>query len=191
MTKSDQGVEKSANRYKAVPRTLSFITHGDEVLLLRGAPTKRIWPNQYNGVGGHVEADEDVYTSAVREMREETGLDVADVRLRGILNIDAGQETGIIVFVFTAQARGRDVYPSPEGALEWVKQDHIAELNLVEDLPVLLPRVLAMRPDGSPFFARYHYDEHERLVITFEIHQDDLLADWELAGEGESVKPII
>ena len=167
MTQSDQGVEKSANRYKAVPRTLCFITHGDEVLLLRGAPTKRIWPNQYNGVGGHVEADEDICTSAVREMREETGLDVADVRLRGILNIDAGQETGIIVFVFTAQARGRDVRPSPEGALEWVKRDRIVELNLVEDLPVLLPRVLAMRPDNPPFFARYYYDEHERLVIAF------------------------
>ena len=127
MTKTDQGVEKSANRYKAVPRTLSFITHGDEVLLLRGAPTKRIWPNQYNGVGGHVEADEDIYTSAVREMREETGLDVADARLRGILNIDVGQETGIIVFVFTARALGRDVRPSPEGTLEWIKQDQHAK----------------------------------------------------------------
>jgi len=167
MTKTDQGVDKSADRYKAVPRTLCFITHSDEVLLLRGASTKRIWPNKYNGVGGHVEADEDIYTSAAREMREETGLDVSDVRLRGILNIDVGQETGIIVFVFTAQARGRDVRPSPEGALEWVKQDRIAELDLVEDLPVLLPRVLAMRPDDSPFFARYHYDERERLVITF------------------------
>jgi hypothetical protein len=27
--------------------------------------------------------------------------------------------------------------------------------------------VLAMRPDDLPFFARYHYDEHDRLVITF------------------------
>jgi 8-oxo-dGTP diphosphatase len=167
MTKSDQGVEKSANRYQAVPRTLSFITCGDEVLLLRGAPTKRIWPNKYNGVGGHVEADEDIYTSAVREMREETGLDVADVRLRGILNIDAGQETGIIVFVFTARALGRDARPSPEGTLEWVKQDQLKTLDLVEDLPELLPRVLAMRPDDAPFFARYHYDEHDRLVIAF------------------------
>ena len=167
MGKSDQGVQKSANRYKAVPRTLSFITHGDEVLLLRGAPTKRIWPNKYNGVGGHVEADEDVFTSAIREMREETGLDVAEAHLRGILNIDVGQETGIIVFVFTAQALGRDVRPSPEGALEWIKQDQIKTLDLVEDLPELLPRVLALRPDDPPFFARYHYDERDRLVITF------------------------
>jgi len=167
MGKSDQGVQKSADRYKAVPRTLSFITHGDDVLLLRGAPTKRIWPNKYNGVGGHVEADEDVYTSAAREMCEETGLDVTDVRLRGIINVDAGEEIGILVFVFTAQALTRKARPSPEGALEWIKQDQVKALDLVEDLPELLPRVLAMRPDEPPFFARYRYDEQDRLVITF------------------------
>jgi 8-oxo-dGTP diphosphatase len=167
MTKTDQGVEKSAHRYKAVPRTLCFITHGDEVLLLRGAPTKRIWPNKYNGVGGHVEADEDIYTSALREMKEETGLDVADARLRGIVNVDTAQETGIIVFVFTARALERNVQSSAEGRLEWVRPDQITTLNLVEDLPELLHRVLAMRPDHPPFFARYHYDEHDRLVITF------------------------
>jgi len=37
----------------------------------------------------------------------------------------------------------------------------------VEDLPELLPRVLAMRPDDAPFFARYHYDEGDQLVIAF------------------------
>jgi 8-oxo-dGTP diphosphatase len=167
MTKTDQGVEKSSNRYKAVPRTLCFITHGDEVLLLRGAPTKRIWPNKYNGVGGHVEVDEDVYTSALREMKEETGLDVDDVQLRGVINVDAGQEVGIIVFVFTARALGQELKSSPEGTLEWIKRDQINALDLVEDLPELVPRVLAMQPDDLPFFARYHYDDHDRLVITF------------------------
>jgi 8-oxo-dGTP diphosphatase len=170
MTRSDQGLRQSAHRYKAVPRTLGFITHGDEVLLLRGAPTKRIWPNQYNGVGGHVEAGEDVYTAALREMHEEAGLDVTDVRLRGIVNIDLGEESGIILFVFTARALGRDVHPSPEGALEWVKQDRVATLDLVEDLPELLSRVLAMQPDDPPFFAHYHYDEQDRLVIAFADH---------------------
>jgi 8-oxo-dGTP diphosphatase len=165
----DQGVHKSAHRYKTVPRTLCFITHGDEVLLLRGSPTKRIWPNKYNGVGGHVEASEDVYTAAIREMREETGLDVSDVRLRGVINIDTGEETGIILFVFTAQARGQETRPSPEGTLEWVRRDRLATLELVEDLPELLSRVLAMQPHDPPFFARYHYDEQDQLVITFDI----------------------
>ena len=166
MTKTDQGVEKSADRYKAVPRTLCFITRGDKVLLLRGAPTKRIWPNQYNGVGGHVEADEDIYTSALREMKEETGLDIDDVQLRGIINIDVGQKNGIMVFVFTARALGPEFTSSPEGTLEWVRQDRIGTLDLVQDLPELLPRVLAMRTGDPPFFARYYYDQHDRLVMT-------------------------
>jgi 8-oxo-dGTP diphosphatase len=114
-----------------------------------------------------VEADEDIYTSALRAMKEETGLDVAEARLRGIVNVDTAQETGIIVFVFTARALGRNVQSSAEGRLEWVRPDQITTLNLVEDLPELLPRVLAMRPDNPPFFARYHYDEHDKLVITF------------------------
>ena len=167
MTRSDQGVEKSAHRYKAVPRTLCLITHGDDVLLLHGSPTKRIWPGKYNGVGGHVEAGEDIYSAAIREMHEETGADISDVRLRGVINIDIGQETGIILFVFTAQARRREVRPSPEGALEWVRRDRLAALDLVEDLARLLPHVLTMQPVDPPFFARYHYDQDEQLVITF------------------------
>ncbi len=167
MAASEQGVAQSAGRYTLIPRVLGFITHGRDVLLLKGAPTKRIWANKYNGVGGHVEADEDIYTSALREMREETGLAVADVRLRGIIHVDAGQETGIIVFVFSARALGQEFKSSPEGTLEWVGQDRIKTLDLVQDLPELLPRVLAMQTDDPPFFARYHYDQHDRLVITF------------------------
>ncbi len=167
MGKTDQGVDRSVGRYTAVPRTLSFVTNGPDVLLLKGAPTKRIWANRYNGVGGHVEADEDIYSSALREIREETGLEVTDVRLRGIVNVDVGAETGIILLVFTAAAADRAVRPSTEGTLEWVRQDRIRELDLVQDLPELVPRVLAMGPCDAPFFARYHYDKQDKLVITF------------------------
>jgi hypothetical protein len=27
--------------------------------------------------------------------------------------------------------------------------------------------VLAMQPEDPPFFARYHYDKQDRLIITF------------------------
>ncbi len=156
------------DRYQVSPRTLCFVTSGDEVLLLRGAPDKRIWPGQYNGVGGHVQPDEDVHTAALREIYEETGLSVRELRLRGIINIplDPG-EKGIVLFVFTAVAANRDVRPSPEGTPQWVPFDEIHRLDLVEDLPTLLPRVLAMGPDDPPFFALYTYDERDRLVVTY------------------------
>lgn len=152
------------DRYRAFPRTLCFITHGDDILLLRGAPDKRIWPDQYNGVGGHVEPDEDVRSAALREIDEETGLAVEDLRLRGVINIPVEDE-GILVFVFTARATSRAVRPSEEGTPEWVPVDEIDGLDLVEDLPFLLPRVLSMGPDEGPFFALYTTDDEGELVV--------------------------
>lgn len=167
MGQADQKIIKG--HYQVVPRTLCFITRGDEVLLLRGAPTKRIWPNKYNGVGGHVEPDEDVQSAALREIREETGLEVHDLQLRGVINIpvDTDANTGILVFVFTATAITRDVQSSDEGTLEWIPRDRLPGLELVEDLPTLLPRVLAMGTNEPLFFAHYSYDEQDRLVMTF------------------------
>ena len=140
--------------------------------MLRGAPGKRIWPNKYNGVGGHIEPDEDVYCAARREIKEETGLDAHDLRLRGTINIPVDRETntGILVFVFSGTADTRDVLPSEEGTLEWVARDQVTELDLVEDLPIILPRVLSMGADAVPFFAHYSYDEDDRLIVTFSRH---------------------
>src|SRR5512139_3833246 len=169
MPKSDQGIEVSLKRqrYAVIPRTLVFITREDRVLLLRGAPTKRIWANKYNGIGGHVERDEDVYAAAQREVRGETGLEVDELRLAGLINIDGDQSTGIMLFVFTATARSGDPIPSEEGTLTWIARDQLAQIDLVEDLPVILPRALELPPAAPPFFAHYHYDEQDHLVIRF------------------------
>jgi 8-oxo-dGTP diphosphatase len=169
MSKADQGIDVSLKRqrYTVIPRTLVFITRDDRVLLLRGAPAKRIWANKYNGIGGHIERDEDVYSAAWREVREETGLEVENLRLVGLINIDGDQPTGIMLFVFAAESRSGDPIPSEEGSLEWIARDRLAQIDLVEDLPTILPRALDLLPGAPPFFAHYHYDEQERLVIRF------------------------
>lgn len=153
--------------YQVLPRTLCFITHGDDVLLLRGASDKPIWPGQYNGVGGHVRSDEDVFTAAWREIREETGLRVDDLRLRGLINIPVDvQDRGVLLFVFSATAATRDVRASEEGTPEWIARDQLQQLDLVEDLPLLMPLVFGMEPGDPPFYALYTYDEDDQLVVT-------------------------
>ena len=168
MGKKEQGLGLSSERYKVIPRTLCFIlSPDDDVLLIKGAPTKRIWPNLYNGVGGHVEPGEDVYTAARREVREETGLLVRQMRLRGVINITVQDRQGIMIFVFMARAESRAVAPSNEGTLEWVPRDRLLSLDLVPDLPELLPRALDAPSDADPFFGLYTYDETERLVTRW------------------------
>ncbi|MDP3183744.1 MAG: NUDIX domain-containing protein, partial [Anaerolineales bacterium] len=67
MPASEQGV--SRDRYMLIPRTLIFLRRGDSVLLIKGAPHKRLWANKYNGVGGHLERGEDVLSAARRELQ--------------------------------------------------------------------------------------------------------------------------
>ena len=169
MPKSDQGIEVSLSRqrYTVIPRTLVFITRDERVLLLRGAPTKRIWANKYNGIGGHVERDVDIYSAAKREVNEETGLEVDHLRLCGLINIDGDQASGILLFVFTAEAPAGEPIASEEGTLEWIRRDQLTHFDLVEDLTTILPRALDLPPSAPPFFAHYSYDDQERLVIRF------------------------
>lgn len=169
MSLEQQGIDSSRQRYQVIPRVLAFITHQGDVLLLKGAPSKRIWPNLYNGVGGHVERHETPLDAVRREIREEVGLnDVSDLRLRGIVSISTSAEaTGIMMFVYSATAPTRDLHASSEGVPEWVDPDSIDPDTCVVDLPILMPRVLSMQAHEPPFFAHYWYDENGALQTRF------------------------
>lgn len=166
MGKDDQGLSGGGRRYQAIPRVLIFLRNETEVLLIKGAPQKRIWANLYNGVGGHVESGEGVITAARREVREETGITIPDLELRAVVNIDAGDTAlGIIMFVFTGWTEQRRTQRTEEGELRWVSIDLLEQYELVEDLDWLLPRILNDRPHGTPLFLRYSYDNKDALVI--------------------------
>ena len=162
----EQGANAVEGRWLTIPRTLCFVLNGDDVLLMRRAPHKRIFPNRYNGVGGHIERDEDPLSSAHREILEETGLTVHDVRLRAVYNIDAGAETGIVLLVFTAYADSRAVVANSEGTLHWIPRADVYGLDLVEDLPLILPRILDA-PSAAPLFAHLSYDAEDVIRLRF------------------------
>jgi len=163
MPQSDQGITK--DRYTVIPRMAIFLRRGDSYLLLKGAPTKRLWANKYNGLGGHVKRGEDVLTAAKRELLEEAGL-TADLWLCGILIVDGG-DAGICLFIFSGESFEGQPQPSKEGQPEWIPFEQIDGLPVVEDLPALLAKVHAMKRGDPPFHARSYYDKYGKLVVKF------------------------
>jgi len=167
MGANQQGADATRNRWLTIPRTLCFVLNGADVLLMKRASHKRVFPNQYNGVGGHIERDEDPLTSAKREILEETGLTVRNLQLRAVYNIDAKASTGIVLFVFTAESVSREVTANDEGTLHWIPQEDVGQYDLVEDLPIILPRILSMSKADAPLFIHVSYDQQDHIQMRF------------------------
>jgi len=165
MGENIQGV--NVDRYMVIPRTLVFLTRGNQVLLQKAAAHKRLWPGRYNGIGGHVERGEDVLNAAKREVVEETGLILDGLQYCGTIFVDRGSSPGVVVFVFRGESLEGEVVDSIEGELQWVNPANLTPLNTVEDLPELLPRVLELERGNVPFSAVYRYDEDDHLMMFF------------------------
>lgn len=139
-----------------IPRTAIFIRRGEEYLLMKGAPTKRLWAGKYNCLGGHVERGEDALSAATRELLEEAGV-TAELWLCGTVLVDAG-EVGVCLFVVCGENAQGEIKASEEGAVEWVKKEAVLHLPVVEDLSILLERIHSMKMGDAPFSARSFYE---------------------------------
>ena len=159
-------------RHAARLATVAFVRSGDRVLLLRHPATHDRFRGRWNGIGGHVEAGENIREAARRELREESGLDVPDLALRCVIHETGMLGHAYVVFVFVGSVSAT-VVRSPEGIeLAWHRVADLAELPLVDDVAQLLPRLLDAR---EPFFVSETYDGGDGIL--------SLQADASRAGE--------
>ena len=148
-------------RHQARLATVVFLRRENDVLLLRHPEDKDRFAGRWDGIGGHVEAGEDLHEAARREVREEAGVDVPQLQLRGLIHESGMVGHHYVVFLFTGEAPSADV-ASPEGLeLRWHAAESVDGLPLVEDLRHWLPALLAAR---EPLFITERYDGGDGLL---------------------------
>ena len=130
--------KKRASLVEIVNMTMIKDKKSGRVLVLN--KTKN-WPG-LTFPGGHVEPGESFYESAVREVKEETGLDVTNLVNRGIVhwaNKDNGERYLEILFS-TSDFAGELVKETEEGTTQWMTFEELKKSkNLSPNFDMYLP----------------------------------------------------
>ncbi|MBR4344215.1 MAG: 8-oxo-dGTP diphosphatase [Lachnospiraceae bacterium] len=119
---------------KAEFTVLCLIQDGNRILLQNRV--KEDW-KEYTLPGGHVEPGKSFVDAVIREMKEETGLEILNPQLVGIKQfpIEGGR---YIVLLFKTESFKGEVISSDEGEMEWIEYGRLSEVDTVNDLAELL-----------------------------------------------------
>ncbi len=112
------------------------------------------------GIGGHMKEDETPEECVRREILEETGLTVDNLKLRGILTFILPAWGNELTFLYTASTKEEVSKECSEGVLKWIPIDEIMDLPLWEGDRVFLP---LLREEKDCFYMKLIYDKEDNL----------------------------
>lgn len=145
--------------------TLCYIEqNGKYLMLFRNKKTHDVNGQKWVGVGGKFEPGETAEQCLVREVKEETGLDLLSYHYYGVINFisDEWEDERMHLFLGTAFS-GNLIPDCPEGELHWVPKEEIMDLPMWEGDPYFLKEMLRGAEQIS-MTLRY---EGENLVEVF------------------------
>jgi 8-oxo-dGTP diphosphatase len=146
--------------------TLCYIQRAGQTLMIhRIKRADDIHLGKWNGLGGKFEPGESPEECVVREVREESGLELQQPRLCGLLMFPGFKGNDWYVFVFTAHAFNGELTENYEGYLEWIPDDKLESLPLWPSDHIFLPWIRS----GKFFSAKFVYegDEMQGHSVTF------------------------
>ena len=89
--------------------------------------------------GGHVEMNESFTESVIREIKEETGLDITDVHLCGIKQFSRKNERyRYIVLLYKTDKFSGTLRSSEEGEVFWTTREALKEMKLADGFEEML-----------------------------------------------------
>lgn len=159
--------------------TLCYIDNGNSYLMLHRVKKEHDASHgKWIGVGGKCEADESPDECMLREVSEETGLEITRWQYRGIVTFISDTWPNEYMHLFTAtEWRGEpDMSIDDEGELAWIRKS---------DLPVTKgagnPALTLW--EGDKIFLRLLLDENTPFFSLKLIYENDIMTCARLNGQ--------
>lgn len=133
--------------YTPILATLGYVLSPDEkrvLLIHRNVNPADHHFGKFNGLGGKLEAGEDIIAGMKREIREEADIECVRLSLRGTISWPGFGKRGEdwFGFLFLIDAfSGVPRKSNAEGTLDWVDRTRLLELNLWEGDRHFLPLI--------------------------------------------------
>lgn len=83
--------------------------------------------------GGHVEKGESFVESTIREVKEETGLTISNLKLCGIKQFQTYDDERYVVLFYKTNCFEGEIKSSEEGEVFWIRADEIDNYKLAND----------------------------------------------------------
>lgn len=113
--------------------TLCYIQQEDRYLMMHRVKKEQdVNKDKWVGIGGHFEPEESPEDCLLREVREETGLELESWRLRGIITFITDVWQTEYMFLYTAGCCKGELADCNEGILEWIPKKQVYELPIWE-----------------------------------------------------------
>jgi len=143
--------------------TLCYIEKGNKYLMLHRISKKKDGnKDKWIGVGGHFEKGESPEECLLREVKEETGLELTSYQFRGIVTFISDEWPDEYMCLYTADRYMGGIGNCDEGELVWVEKEKIMDLNIWEGDKIFLKLLM----ENQPFFSLKLEYKGDKLVNT-------------------------
>lgn len=137
---------------------LTYVIDGSRVLMIE--KKTGLGAGYMNAPGGHIEIEETKAEAAIRETKEETGLDVSDLEERGVLRFQFKDGLRMLGYVFfTSSFSGELIEETEETKPFWTDISTLDYSRMWEDDRLWLPMAL----EGRKFDGRFIFDDKAML----------------------------
>lgn len=156
-------INSTINKHTLVICANMLVKRGEKYLVIKRSPRKVVAPNIVHTIGGKVDADEDPYVAAERELLEEVGLVAKNIRLRGVVTeVKPNELPNWQIFYFLGDYSEGEVAGNEEGDFLWLTKEEIVRSDLFPSVQRIIDALLD--ESRGPVFARYLYNEQDELL---------------------------